>query len=286
MFSANPEAVSKIFKSGIPPKLLYVTRQEYGIERPMHSHDTICELALCYTGTGIYHLGSKKYPVKQGDLIFYNAGLEHELIASPGVELGAYCLGFSDVDFVGLPRHCIVPPQSSCISPSGSQFTLLREMAERILEFDMHDSLSSLTVNLLAVSYLLLAKCSHTLENEPTTQKETALTSQVKDYISAHLSENIVLQDIADHLCFSPSYISHVFKKETGYSSIEYLIRRRIGYAETLLISSDYSVTHIATLCGYDSPNHFQVAFKKIVGTTPLQYRKKYLASLYGSRKQ
>lgn len=286
MFSPYTNKLEEVFESGRLPQLVYVTRQEYGITRPMHSHDSICELMLCYEGNGVYNLGSHSYPIKEGDLIFYNAGKEHELLAQKGVHMGAYCLAFSGLKLKQLPENCLIPAGSHYVVPSGSQFTLLKEMAEKILDLDMNDRLDSVMADMLAVTYILLAKSCHASETSVITKRESELTNKVKDYITVHLAENIRLQNIADSLNYSVSYISHVFRKENGYSPIEYLIRRRIGYAETLLITSDLSVTHIATLCGYDSPNHFQDSFKKIAGISPLQYRKQYLASLHGSRKQ
>ena len=55
--------------------------------------------------------------------------------------------------------------------------------------------------------------------------------------------------------------------------------------AQTLLISTDHSAT-IATMVGYDNTNYFNSLFTRIVGTTPIQYRKKYLEALRGERNQ
>ena len=56
--------------------------------------------------------------------------------------------------------------------------------------------------------------------------------------------------------------------------------------AQTLLISTDHSATRIATMVGYDNSNYFNSLFTRIVGTTPIQYRKKYLEALRGERNQ
>ena len=96
----------------------------------------------------------------------------------------------------------------------------------------------------------------------------------------------VTIKDIADSLGFSPDYISHGFKKTTGYSPMEYLIRCRIGYAETLLISGDYPVSYVAMEAGYENVSYFQTVFKKIVGITPRRYRMQYLESLHGERNQ
>ena len=70
-------------------------------------------------------------------------------------------------------------------------------------------------------------------------------------------------------LYMSPSYLSHLFKQETGFAPIQYIMRRRIGKAQSLLISTDYSVTKIASMIGCDSSNYFNYIFKKTVGMPP-----------------
>ena len=63
------------------------------------------------------------------------------------------------------------------------------------------------------------------------------------------------------------------------------MIRCRIGEAQNLLISTNYSATHIAAQVGYNSVNHFNAIFSKTVGP-PIQYRKQYLESVKGKRGQ
>lgn len=75
----------------------------------------------------------------------------------------------------------------------------------------------------------------------------------------------------------SPWYVSHVFKEMSGYSPIQYLLRRRIGEAQTLLISTDYSITEIAFKVGFDTQSYFNMQFTKNVGMPPMQFRKNYL---------
>jgi AraC-like DNA-binding protein len=71
--------------------------------------------------------------------------------------------------------------------------------------------------------------------------------------------------------------LSHVFKDTFEYSPGNYLVRRRIGEAQTLLLTTNYSVIEIASSVGYNNVSHFNTIFKKLIGTTPKQYRKKYL---------
>lgn len=67
---------------------------------------------------------------------------------------------------------------------------------------------------------------------------------------------------------------------------MQYVIKRRIGLAQTLLISTDLSATQIATMVGYDNANYFINSFTKIIGITPIRYRNFYLKELRGNRHQ
>ena len=67
---------------------------------------------------------------------------------------------------------------------------------------------------------------------------------------------------------------------------MQYIIRRRMGEAQNLLISTDFSAAQIAAMVGYDSASHFSGIFRKVVGLPPAAYRKKYLEQMQGKRIQ
>ncbi len=261
------------------------------MERPVHSHTKVCELLLCYEGEGVYFYDTETYPVQAGDLLFCNAGKEHELLRSPGKELGVYCFGFVDVNLKDLPENSIISKNGRCICPSGSNFTLLKEMAEKIAELDIGVQSDLFLSDLLFSAFFALAENIQKeyelrLESFQTSGRDTELSEKVKNYIAEHLAEKVSVERMAEDLGYSTSCLAHGFKKETGYSPIEYLIRRRIGYAESLLIASEFSVGHIASMCGYASSSYFQTSFRKIAGISPMQYRKKYREELQGSKNQ
>ena len=198
-----------------------------------------------------------------------------------------YCLGYSGSLFEDLPENCLVPEDAPLVCNAGKQYALLLSLAEQIMDRHLNSSLEQQLIESLAQSFLFLARAA---ANEPRSMTPSVKTNQaatqVKSYIAAHYLEDLSLNSIADALSFSTSYLTHTFKKATGYSVMEYVIRRRIGYAETLLISSDFSVTEIAIMCGYDNISHFQTTFKRIAGITPLQFRKRYLSEMRGERDQ
>ncbi len=283
-------AHANIFENNQLPTLVYANCQEYGKEkhdRPLHRHDSLCELLLCYRGFGTYRVGTASYPIQEGDLIYYNCGELHEVVSDYDTEIGTYCFGFSDVSFRGLPENHLIPSDSPHVRPSQSLFSFLTQLAEQILDRFNSNDYDRLTVQLMGVSLLMLAaQIPAAAQENPISDAASQLAAKIKDYIDAHYTETIKLEEIAGAMSCSVPYAAHTFKDVTGYSPIQYAIRRRIGLAQTLLISSDYTATHIATLVGYDNTNYFNSLFTRIVGMSPIRYRKKYLQSLHGRRDQ
>lgn len=94
-----------------------------------------------------------------------------------------------------------------------------------------------------------------------------------KEYIYAHIKERITIEDLADELGVSASYLSRLFKKETGDSVSAYIREKKIEMAKNLLQYSDYSVIDIANRLSFSSQSHFIQQFRELVGMTPKKYR-------------
>lgn len=95
----------------------------------------------------------------------------------------------------------------------------------------------------------------------------------VKDIIDVRLSEELTLQNIARDVNYNYSYLSSLFKQETGQTFSEYLTERRIVLAQKLLKESRLKVHEVGMRCGYPNTKYFLNQFRKITGQTPSQYR-------------
>lgn len=93
-------------------------------------------------------------------------------------------------------------------------------------------------------------------------------------FIQQNVCEHITVQDVAEHTGFSRSYFSTYFKKELGFSVNAFIMRCKMEEAKQLLKYTDKSVSIISSYLCFSSQSHFQTAFKKHYGVTPLQYRK------------
>ena len=96
-------------------------------------------------------------------------------------------------------------------------------------------------------------------------------------YILDHVGEDISLDLLAEKTSFNKYYLSHIFKKQTGYSIAEYILSTRIQKAEQLLLHSNRSIEDIAYEVGYSHASSFINIFKNRVGFSPKQYRKSKL---------
>ena len=285
----TPQLLNQVFSNGSLPSLVYANRQsvsEGKRVRPMHSHQNLCELLICYHGTGRYNIDSESYPVAVGDLIYYNAGSYHEVLSTGDTEIGTYCFGFTDVRMSGLPGNHLLPEDSAFVRPAGSQEIFLLQLADQIVSTETASSAEDVRVQLMAAVFLITA-CQIPAEKSRRLSRQSSETAlAAKEYIDLHFTEPLRIEEIADVVSCSPSYLAHSFKDLTGYAPLQYMLRCRIGQAETLLISSDYTAAHIGSIVGFDSPAYFHRVFRSIAGVTPLQYRKRYLAELKGSRTQ
>lgn len=94
------------------------------------------------------------------------------------------------------------------------------------------------------------------------------------DYIEHHLNEHIQSADAADAAGFSKYHFHRIFKKETGLGIYEYIQRRRLSKAASLLLYTDMPVIDIALYFCFDSQEAFTRAFKRIYGMPPGRYRR------------
>jgi two-component system response regulator YesN len=100
--------------------------------------------------------------------------------------------------------------------------------------------------------------------------------SKAARYMEEHYSETLPLQQVASQVHLNAAYFSHLFKKETGRSFVEYLIELRMEKAKLLLSNTNMNITEVSGKIGYDLPNYFAKLFKQSTGHSPKDYRKLY----------
>ena len=97
--------------------------------------------------------------------------------------------------------------------------------------------------------------------------------SSARQFVEKKYQQKITVSDVASHVYLSPSHFSHLFKKETGLSLVQYLNTYRMEKAEELLANTDLDISEIAVKVGFQSIPHFNRIFRKISKTSPREYR-------------
>lgn len=113
-----------------------------------------------------------------------------------------------------------------------------------------------------------------TLVNDHAMKGYSPIVKQIISYIDFHYIEELSLAYFAKMFNMSKTYLSNLFRKETGTTLTEFIHQVRLRRAILLLNASSLSITAIATACGYNDINYFIRRFRKAYGLSPKQYQK------------
>lgn len=100
-------------------------------------------------------------------------------------------------------------------------------------------------------------------------------------YIDRHLEEDISVGSIAELVGLNQDYLTRMFKKNTGSSLKQYIVKHKVEAAKNLLLTTDLSVTLVSERVGYVNYSNFIRAFRQIVGCTPSEYRRRNERNFY-----
>ena len=129
----------------------------------------------------------------------------------------------------------------------------------------------------LALAFAEAIKLLDTLRNiyrtdgRPASYAPSKYTRLAIKYLEERYSDNVTVSSLAKVLKVSESYVSRIFRRETGSSPHEYLTRYRITKASELL--STLSVAEVGYACGFSDSSHFISTFKRYMGVTPMKYK-------------
>lgn len=113
-------------------------------------------------------------------------------------------------------------------------------------------------------------------------KNENIVFSRIMAYLTENYTKNIQIQDVAKATHYSISYISHIFTSVKKTSIMFYVNDLRIQKSKELLEKTDFSITEISYLVGFNDSNYFTSIFKKYTSITPTKYRRTVKQALKG----
>lgn len=225
-----------------------------------------------YVVKGVGHIETpeEKFTVKEGDFYFLNRLRYHIYYADPDYpyEKVFVVLKGSFVDFLVSSYRLNDSVYVEKCNLKGLMMHLI----------DLLSNDGNINYDRLAVSVLELFQqvFPPPYLNKPNTNY---LPEMIKNYIDAHITEKITLDDISSNLYISKSHIERAFKKEYNQTPIAYCANQKISQVASMLVTTNYSLSQIAQQLGFSDVKYMSKSFKKIKGKTPMEYRRDKLAA-------
>lgn len=135
----------------------------------------------------------------------------------------------------------------------------------------LYRNIREYALELCRITRLALEPASGDDEGRPSQQVEW-----LQHFISQNLHTDLSLTSLADSVHLSSSYLSRLFKKETGVTVTDYITAERMEKARQLLEQTDQSIESITQQVGYPTHHYFTKRFKQRFGVTPKEYRQKH----------
>jgi len=115
---------------------------------------------------------------------------------------------------------------------------------------------------------------SHAYAQHESEIHQDELIIEAQEFLREHSTENLSLQQLASQLGLSMRSFNRRFKQATTKTPGDYLQNLRLNNARELLRTSNLSINEVAAQAGYHDSSHFCSRFRKVMGVTPLSYRK------------
>lgn len=267
-------------KKTFNPEILYICdyRHREGEEASWHAHDFV-EISIVLDGESYYMIEDQTFKASAGTVFVLNPGVYHKEKQSLSVSSRQLHIGLKDFSLEGYQRN-YVPFDSPIIDFKNDQSTFLEKCLRLIEENTRRDSSYEVMLKAIIMEMVVeILRSKNAAQIEPAKLKKNEaekekqqIVNKIIYFLEKHHSEDISLETISDQMYISSTYISKVFKEETGDSPINYLIKLRLQRAKDLLESQQMTVKEAAQLVGYQDAFHFSKLFKKYYGKSPSEF--------------
>lgn len=243
-----------------------------------HIHDTI-EILFAAEGSFRVHTDTAQYEIFAGDMILFRSNVVHSIFAGSGEKNSYYVLKIrpsairdlasSTASGIYLLHFIYNKDGAKCVWTNAElrgEPDILSGLERLKAEFAQPVQCADISIKLAAGSIIL-----GILRSLPKDTPELSLASNAKTadciykamaYINKNYSNDITENEVSSAVGLSRCYFSRTFKLVTGQSFKEYLNMTRVNHAERLLLTTDKSVSVIASECGYNDVSYFIKVYK------------------------
>ena len=242
-------------------------------------------------GHSFLEIEGKKYEMREGNAIIINSGTKYRFLAAGetttyiGINFDytydysyletPLCLAYSkrtfDNKLIERVNFIDMPMLNDVLFIYRADF--LEDELDKILT-EYSTKLFLYRTNLSSAFLSVLVKCLREAKN-PNNSMQTKKAKSIIEYIQKNYSEDITNEYLSKIFHFHPNYINRIVKESTNFSVHQYVLRVRISKAVSILMQQDISIGEVAYMCGFYDSCHFSKSFKKIMGISPGDFKRR-----------
>ena len=250
----------------------------YSTDKP-HFHEDI-EIVLCIAGEGVFFVGSEVFPLFRGQLFLIDSSVLHRSVANEEYRCIAFHIAPDMLQEFSTRQTNFAARVAGCerVATLNEQQTQALESCYRELATPCGEQFGDDVKRMMVVFEFLQTCFSHFIQTGPReghTNPGLEKITPVLQYIQEHLEEPLAVENIAEAFFMSKYYLCHIFKENTGFSVMDYVINCRVRKARALL-RRGIRVQEAGGRGGFRSNEHFIRTFKKLTGITPKRYGMMY----------
>lgn len=263
-------------------KSMCLTRCTTTRSEPTHTHEFI-ELVYILSGRVTHEIDGCRYSLRRGDMLFMNLGCTHAFFSDT-----EYCY----VNILFSPKM-MADTENAFPLLTLTTFNEMRNDADfgKLTFFGKERTEAEEIINAMLREYkeqpshweqvlgnylqTLLIKMLRKTEQGMDQKEISHMWRELSEYIDRNLDTKLTLSSLAEKCFYNPSYFSRSFKEKFGMTMTEYITKKRLDRAVSLLSTTDLSLEEISEQAGFSDRAACTHAFAKYLGTNPKDYRKK-----------
>ena len=253
-------------------------------------NDLSIEIIQTWSSGGFFMAKNNIFPIETGSVFLINAIENHasnpnvpehyirnKLIVSRNFFMNlVHTVGLEEIVWKPLNEEGGLHFNFASTPTIANNLDVYFQQADKLYSTEMDAPLSHAKISSIVTQILITLFTEHH-PVEPSLDKSQKTLHTIMEYINNHSSSwsLLTLDAISKNLHISPSYLSHLFKRTTGQSLMQFISERRIAEAKKLLINTDTKIQAISDLLEYGNCTVFCKTFKKNTQMTPKEYRHK-----------
>lgn len=264
----------EVIGSGYITDLGYYPKAQFHYRKRLNGIDQHI-LIYCIEGSGWVQIGNVKYTISSGEFFIVPVKTAHAYAANKDNEWTIYWIHFKGKIFDKITNLLVkkLNGYKGSISYSPRRIELFEEMYSNL---ERGYSIENLHYANMCSWYYL---SSFLFKNKfgiiaPVENRDVA--GIAIDYMQKHINQILTLHEIALSVNLSVSHFAAIFHKRTGFAPIEYFNHLKIQKASQYLQFTQDRVNEIANKLGIEDSYYFSRLFKKLMGISPIEYRKKF----------